>query len=160
MKRLIMHWSAGRHAVSDLDKEHYHFTVGGDGKVVQGLHSVSANETPIRAAYAAHTLNCNGGSIGIAMAAMAGAIERPFDAGIAPITTVQLWAFCALAKKLAVQYKIPVTRETVLTHAEVKPTLGIAQRGKWDICWIPGLAEPRRAVEVGDMIRKMIADSK
>ena len=160
MKRIILHWSAGRHVVSDLDKEHYHFIVGGDGKVVMGNYSVSANEAPIRGGYAAHTLKCNTGSIGIAMAAMVGAVERPFNAGVAPITTVQLWAFCALAKKLAVQYKIPITRETVLTHAEVQPTLGIAQRGKWDICWIPGLTEPRRAVEVGDTIRKMIVDSK
>lgn len=160
MKRIILHWSAGRHVVSDLDREHYHFVVDGAGKVHQGQYSPKANEAPISGPYAAHTLKCNGGSIGIAVAAMAGAVERPFDAGAAPITTVQLWAFCALAKKLAVQYKIPITRETVLSHAEVQPTLKIAQRGKWDICWLPGMERPGDPVDVGDQLRQMIKDSK
>ena len=160
MKRIILHWSAGRHLVSDLDKEHYHFIVDGSGKVHQGRHSISANEIPISGSYAAHTLKCNGGSIGIAVAAMAGAVERPFNAGVAPITTVQLWAFCALAKKLALQYKIAITRETVLTHAEVQPTLKIQQRGKWDICWLPGMEAPGDPVSIGDKLRAMIVASK
>ena len=43
----------------------------------------------------------------------------------------------ALVANLALHYKIPVTPQTILTHAEVQPTLGIKQRGKWDVTRIP-----------------------
>jgi len=157
LKRIILHWSAGTHNVSALDRSHYHYCVAGDGSIVPGIRRPDDNISTTDGAYAAHCLNANTGSIGIALAAMAGATERPFNAGAYPITTPQLDAFCGLAARLAKQYGIPNTRATILTHAEVQPTLGIAQRGKWDICWLPGMAEPQNAIAVGDTIRAMIA---
>jgi N-acetyl-anhydromuramyl-L-alanine amidase AmpD len=156
MKRIIIHWTAGGHTPSNLDRGHYHFIIAGDGSVVKGVHPVEANAKPVKGKYAAHTLNCNTGSIGVAVAAMAGAVERPFNAGKSPITQAQLTALAALCRDLAAKYKIPVTRETILSHAEVQPTLGIKQRGKWDIAWLPGMKAPGNPVEVGDKIRWMI----
>jgi N-acetylmuramoyl-L-alanine amidase len=160
MKRIIIHWSAGGHTPSNLDKEHYHYIIAGDGTVVPGKWPVAANEKPVKGKYAAHTLNCNTGSIGVAVAAMAGAVERPFNAGKAPITPAQVKALAALCRDLAAKHKIPVSRETILSHAEVQPTLGIKQRGKWDIAWLPGMKAPGDPVAVGDKIRAMIAGKK
>lgn len=156
MKRIIIHWTAGGHTPSNLDRGHYHFIIAGDGSVVKGVHPVEANEKPQKGKYAAHTLNCNTGSIGVAVAAMAGAVERPFSAGKSPITQAQLTALAGLCRDLVAKYRIPVTRETILSHAEVQPTLGIKQRGKWDIAWLPGMKAPGNPVEVGDKIRWMI----
>ncbi len=156
MKRIIIHWTAGGYTPSNLDKEHYHYIVAGDGKIVSGKWPVSANIAVRKGQYAAHTLNCNTGSIGIAVAAMAGAVERPFSAGRAPITERQLGALAQACADLAKEYGIPVTRQTILTHAEVQPTLNIMQRGKWDITWLPGMPAPLDAVYVGDMIRDRI----
>lgn len=158
MDRIIIHWTAGGHTPSNLDKEHYHFIIAGDGSVVAGKWPVSANVKPVKGKYAAHTLNCNTGSVGVSVAAMAGAVERPFNAGKAPITSAQLSALARLCRDLAAKYKIPVTRETILSHAEVQPTLGIKQRGKWDIAWLPGMKAPGDPVAVGDKIRAMIAE--
>ena len=156
MKRLILHWSAGAHKVTETDKAHYHFIIDGAGNVCAGRHPVEANENPIKGKYAAHTLNCNTGSIGVAVAAMAGAVERPFNPGKQPITEAQVDALVALCRMLAAQYDIPVTRRTVLSHAEVQPTLGIKQRGKWDITYLPGMDKPGDPVAVGDKLRAMI----
>jgi len=157
LKRIICHWSAGTHNVSALDRSHYHYCVAGDGSIVPGIRKPEDNANTTDGAYAAHTLNCNSGSIGIALAAMAGATERPFSAGAYPITTPQLDAFCGLAARLAKQYGIPNTRATILTHAEVSKTLGIAQRGKIDIMWLPGMTAMGDPIAVGDTIRAMIA---
>lgn len=159
MKRIVIHWSAGTHKVSALDREHYHFIVSGEGEVVAGKWPVSANAKLQPGRYAAHTLNLNTDSIGIAVAAMAGAVERPFDAGDFPITEKQMAALVDECAALAVQYGIPVRRDTILTHAEVQPTLGVKQRGKWDITWLPGMPKPLDPVYVGDIIRDRIMDA-
>lgn len=156
MKRIILHWTAGAHSPSGLDLTHYHFIVDGKGQIHSGKFPVSANAGNLTSGqYAAHTLNLNTQSIGIAVAAMAGAKESPLNVGKAPITQVQLDAFVKLAAKLAKQYAIPVTRQTVLTHAEVQPTLGVKQKGKWDITWLPGYGK-KPPIEAGDILRNMI----
>ncbi len=157
MKRIVLHWTAGRHTPSDLDLSHYHFVIDGAGKVHKGKFPVEANLKPRKGAYAAHTLNLNTGSIGVAVAAMAGAQERPFNAGAHPITPAQVQALVKLCRDLSAQYGIPVDRKTILSHAEVQPTLGVQQRGKWDIAWLPGMDKPGDPVKVGDHIRGLIA---
>lgn len=156
MKRIIWHWSAGQHTPSALDRKHYHFIIDGSGKVHAGNLPPEANLSTGDGQYAAHTRGCNTGSLGIALAAMAGAVERPFSAGKHPITPAQVDALVRLTRDLAAKYEIPVTRETVLSHAEVQPTLKIAQRGKWDICWLPGMTAPGNPVQVGDRLRALI----
>lgn len=157
LKRIVVHWSAGTYSVSSLDREHYHFIIGGDGAIVPGQHSPEDNINTSDGDYAAHTLNCNTGSIGVAFAAMARATESPFSAGAYPINDVQLAAMVGLCARLCKQYGIPVTPQTVLSHAEVQPTLGIIQRGKWDVAWLPGMTRPADPVTVGDVLRAKIA---
>lgn len=155
--RIIMHWTAGAYGVNDLERQHYHFIVGPDGAVTAGRFKPEANIRISTTDYAAHTFQCNTGSIGVSMDAMAGAVERPFDAGKCPITQVQLAAFAKLIADLCLKYNIRVTRQTVLSHAEVQPTLGITQKQKWDIAWLPGMDKPGDPVVVGDRLRALIS---
>lgn len=147
LTRIHLHWTAGGHTANSTDKAHYHIVIEGSGKEIL-CHAETAK--------LAHTLNANGGAIGISMACMAGAVERPFAWGSAPMTTAQLHGLCKAAARLALKYDIPITRYSVLTHAEVQPTLGIAQRQKWDVCIIPGMSEPGNPNAVGDRIRQII----
>lgn len=156
LNKIIMHWTAGGHRASHLDLRHYHEIVEGDGARVPGNLLPEANADTSDGNYAAHTRALNTGSIGLSMAAMAGARETPFSAGSHPITEQQLKAFCEMVAEYADTYSIPITRKTVLTHAEVQPTLGVKQRGKWDITWLPGLSKPIDPIEAGDRLREMI----
>ncbi|MEF2554049.1 N-acetylmuramoyl-L-alanine amidase [Aurantimonas sp. A2-1-M11] len=156
MQRIVCHWSAGAHDASWLDRKHYHFIIEGDGNLVRGDRSVSDNAAPIRGAYAAHTRNCNTGSIGVSMACMAGAVERPFDAGRYPMTRPQWDAFVATVADLCQRYGIKVTPKTVLSHAEVQSNLGIAQRGKWDFTRLPPFPDLVGAKVCGDFMRASV----
>jgi hypothetical protein len=160
MNRIIWHWTGGAHKANDSDKRHYHFIIEGDGTVVNGNHPPEANAV-IRSprdgsTYAAHTRGANTGSIGVAVAAMRGATERPFSAGPSPITGKQVEALVRLTADLCRRYNIPVTDQTVLSHAEVQPRLGIAQGGKWDIAWLPGMAGPGDPLAIGDGLRDRV----
>ena len=157
MKRIIIHWTAGTNRPSSTDKKHYHFIVGGNGEIERGNLPVEANESTATE-YAAHTRGLNTGSIGVAFAAMHGAKERPFSAGKYPITEAQVQSMAVVINNLSKRYSIPITPETVLTHAEVQPTLGVKQRGKWDVTWLPGMSQPSNAREVGDMLREEVRD--
>lgn len=156
MKRIHMHWTAGGHTPNAVDLEHYHEVIDGNGKVHLGKFPIAANERCVPGRYAEHTRLANTGAIGIAVAAMAGAREAPFSPGAYPITRAQVEALCARVAALAAQYGIPITRQTVLTHAEVQPTLKIRQNQKWDIRWLPGMKAPGDALAVGDHLRAMI----
>jgi peptidoglycan hydrolase-like protein with peptidoglycan-binding domain len=147
LTRIHLHWTAGGHTANATDKTHYHIVIEGSGKEIL-CHTETTK--------LAHTLNANGGAIGISMACMAGAVERPFSWGSDPMTTAQLHGMAKAAARLAIKYDIPITRYSVLTHAEVQPTLGIKQRQKWDICIIPGMTEPGNPNAVGDRIRQII----
>ena len=158
MKRVIIHWTAGTNHASKTDKMHYHYIVEGDGSVVSGDLPPEANEST-KTAYAAHTRGLNTGSIGVSMAGMWGAKERPFNAGRWPLTNKQVKAMCKLAAQLCAKYDIPVTRETVLTHAEVQGNLGVVQKGKWDVMWLPGMDQAGHPNAVGDLLRDQIKDA-
>jgi hypothetical protein len=47
--------------------------------------------------------------------------------------------------------------QTVLTHAEVQPTLGVKQRGKWDITRLSFKPDLVGAIPVGNYIRETVA---
>jgi len=157
MKRIIIHWTAGTHEVSEIDKEHYHFIVSGKGTVVKGDHDIGDNLSTADGDYAAHTLGCNKDSIGVSMAGMAGATEIPFSAGKWPITEAQVNVLAGLVADLARQYKIPVTPQNILTHAEVEPVLGIRQRGKWDVTRIPFKPDLKGPQACGNWLRELVA---
>jgi hypothetical protein len=142
--------------VSEIDKEHYHIIWGGDGKPVRGDHEISDNVRTGDGDYAAHTLNCNTLSIGVAVACMVGAMEQPFKAGRFPLNERQWDAMIEGIAELCKFYKIPVTPQTVLSHAEVQGTLGIRQRGKWDIARLAFDPLLKGATPVGDRMRREV----
>ncbi|MCT8970569.1 amidase [Microbaculum marinisediminis] len=159
MERVIVHWTAGGHRASEFDREHYHVLVEGDGHLVRGARSIEDNARPIRGAYAAHTRNCNTGSIGVSLCCMGGrdVRESPFHAGRWPMTAEQWSAMIRAVADLCRAYDIPVSPETVLSHAEVQPNLGIKQRGKWDITRLAFDPSIVGAKACGDRMRAGVA---
>lgn len=156
MKRIIIHWSAGTYTVSAVDKEHYHFIIDKDGGVHRGDHTPEDNLSTADGIYAAHTRGANAGAIGVAVAAMADA-KGPNDLGKYPITRPQFDKLIQEVIRLRKKYNIPVSRTTILSHAEVQKTLGIQQRGKIDISFgVPGHPELKTAAAVGDYIRSLV----
>lgn len=153
MVRIICHWTAGTYNVSALDREHYHIVIGGDGRLVRGDHSIKDNETA-GGPYAAHTKNCNTGSIGVSLACMAGAIESPFTPGKYPMTQEQWDVLTSVVAELSRQYQIPIGPVTVLSHAEVEPTLRIKQAGKWDYTRLAFDLAVKGAAACGDKLRR------
>ena len=155
MERIIIHWTAGSYTPSSLDKEHYHFLIDGDGFVHNGKYPVEANRSTSDAdGYAAHTRFMNTGSIGVSLCAMAGA--TPTNYGQYPITDAQWDTLFVLLANLCEKYNIPVRSDTVLSHAEVEPTLGVKQRGKWDISVFPYTYELGSPIAVGETIREYV----
>lgn len=157
LNRVIVHWTAGAHRASGLDRSHYHILIEGDGKLIRGIPSIDKNDARgVKPGYAAHTLNCNSGSIGVSLCCMSGAIESPFKAGSAPMTREQWDALPGVLAELCRRYNIPVTPRAVLSHAEVQQTLGIKQRGKWDISRLaldPSVIGPKAC---GDLFRREV----
>lgn len=153
MDRIVNHWTAGRHNPTEFDKRHYHVLIPGSGGVTRGLFPIKANEKPSGSNYAAHTRNCNTRSIGQSLACMADAVESPFYAGPAPMTEEQWRDGIISNAELCLHYGIKVSRETLLSHAEVEPTLKIKQRAKWDYTRIAFDPKLRGAIEIGDRWR-------
>jgi hypothetical protein len=137
MVRVVVHWTAGTHKASPLDKDHYHILIEGDGTVVAGNHPIAANARPPRQLRASHTRNLNTGSIGVAVCCMKDARERPFSPGPFPMTPEQWKVAAEVVAELCTRYEIPVTARTVLAHGEVEATLGVAQLQKWDPLVLP-----------------------
>lgn len=158
LRRIILHWTGGAYNPNSLDLAHYHYVIDGQGAVHAGRFKPEANIRPRPGQYAAHTLRCNTGSIGVAVAAMGGATDAPFAWGPFPMRQVQIDALSRLCADLARHHKIAVTRATILSHAEVQPTLKITQRGKWDIRVLPGMKALGDPVAVGDMLRARISE--
>lgn len=155
MKRIICHWTVGRHTANDIDKEHYHLLIEGDGSVIAGRHSIADNVSTKDRDYAAHTLGCNTGSIGIALCGMMGTRESPFVPGSFSITEKQWDILIEVMAELCQFYKIPVTPQTVLGHGEVTVQLGIKQRGKWDPMVLPWDTSLSRT-QVGTLLRTQV----
>lgn len=158
LHRIHMHWTAGAYGAIQLELNHYHVLILEDGKVVLGNKMPEANANTRDGHYMAHTRAANSGAIGVAVDCMGGAKEHPFEAGNYPMTRVQLRSMAREVANLCDTYDIPVSRYSTLTHAEIQPTLGIRQRFKWDITWIPGMRGPGDPILVGDAIREMIRD--
>ncbi len=150
MQRIIVHWTAGAHKASALDRSHYHVLIEGDGRVVRG--------TPKIGGKIAHTLNCNTGSIGVSLCCMGGGDvkESPFNAGKWPLTRAQWEQLPLVLADLCRAYGIAVGPKTVLSHAEVESNLGIKQRGKWDIARLAFDPAVKGAKACGDLMRRRL----
>lgn len=158
LHRIHLHWTAGADGVIQMEKSAYNGLVTRDGERVEGLFPFEAQANYAVGQAASHTLNANSGAIGLTADAMANARERPFDRGSAPMTPRQVDELCRWTAECCAAYWIPVSRFSALTHAEVQPTLGIRQRWKWDITWLPGMSAPGDPIDVGDRLRAMISE--
>ena len=160
MNRLTLHHTGGSHKPNATDLRAYHRVVDGSGVVHEGQFAIENNAPGRirRGHYAAHTARLNTGNIGVALACMAGAQWRdPRGSTRFYPTPTQIEATTTLLARLCEYYSIPVTRRTVLTHAEVEPTLGVAQRGKWDFDYDPwGVEDGRDPIHIGDQIRARV----
>ncbi|MEZ5778468.1 MAG: N-acetylmuramoyl-L-alanine amidase [Paracoccaceae bacterium] len=157
MSRIHLHWTAGRHNANAVDRKSYHVLVEGDGTLVRGDRPINANAKGSGLRQASHTLNANTGAIGVSMCCMAGAKERPFNAGQAPMTEAQWQKAVQVVADLAERYAIKVTPVTVLTHAEVEPNLNIKQRNKWDITRLAFDGSVSGFRDVGERLRREVA---
>ncbi|KZK84864.1 N-acetylmuramoyl-L-alanine amidase [Pseudovibrio sp. Ad13] len=160
LHRIILHWTAGADGLIELERRHYHLIIDRLGRTHSGALKPEANANCLDGRYAAHTRALNTGSIGVALDAMAGAKQTPFDPGKYPITQVQVQALAETVADLCETYQIPLTLYSVLTHAEVQPMLGVKQRSKWDITWLPGMAGPGDPIEVGNRLRSLVTEAK
>ena len=95
---------------------------------------------------------------GVALDAMGGAQEKPFNAGRWPITTAQLDRASFLCAAILKFYGLELSRNTVCTHSEVPIIHGRPQPGKWDINWLPGMASTSAPLVAGDLIRLRIRE--
>ncbi|NDW00049.1 N-acetylmuramoyl-L-alanine amidase [Salipiger sp. PrR002] len=159
LHRIHLHWTAGASGVIELERQHYHLLIGQDARAYAGALKPEANADCTDGVYAAHTRAMNTGAIGVALDAMAGALETPFHPGPYPVTPEQVALLADEVADLCLTYDIPVTPFSVLTHAEVQPTLGVWQRRKWDITWLPGMKAPGKPREVGDSLRARISSA-
>ena len=154
--RVHWHWTAGAYGVIGIEHRSYNKLINPDGSCVDGEFPVlaQANYAPGRAA--SHTRNFNPYAVGISMDCMAGARESPFERGTAPMTWRQVQGMIRETANLCEEFWIPATKFSTLSHAEVQPTFGVAQRFKWDITWLPDMDRPGDPVEVGDRLRAML----
>ncbi len=160
MERTITHWTGGGWFPTALDKQHYHLITDHDGQIHEGNHSFQDNIVTADDDYAAHTLGMNTRSAGMAMCGMLNAKESPFEPGPYPIGEKQFRAHCIMLARFHAENGIPVTPRTCLTHAEVQGTLGVKQRGKWDIARLPWNDQIRGARAVGDYMREIVLEAQ
>ena len=155
VKRIILHWSAGRYYPTDFEKRYYHYLVSGDGKIYSGKYIPSDNDDCTDNNYAAHTGGGNTGSIGVCMCAMYG-YKSSVNCGNYPITKLQFEACMMLCAKICKEYDIAITPTTVMTHYEfgqANPTT--TSFGKIDITYIPPYPWVKKE-DVGSFIRTKI----
>lgn len=162
LKRIIIHWTAGTYKPNSLEKEHYHFLVEysknpmeqgiiHNGKYKPEDNLLCSNDSP----YAAHTGGGNTGSIGVAICAMLG-FKDYLHIGNYPIKPIQMEVCYELCARLCREYKIPIRKDTIMTHYEFgKKNPHTSSKGKPDIMYLasnPSLSSNK----IGDFIRNKI----
>ena len=160
LKGIVLHWDAGDDDFDGPEGDHYHFMFDADGGEHRGQFTVADNFNTRDKRYAPHVRGANTGRAGLAALGMRGAnLERRL-LGPDPVSVAACDAMCERAAKLCREYGLPVTRKSVLTHAEVENELGIRQRAKWDFRWLPypgfgtdGWASARAC---GDFLRERV----
>lgn len=155
MKRIILHWTAGGLVPTSYEKEFYHYLVDSVGKVYPGKFKPEANSICRNGMYAAHTGGGNTDSIGVSMCGMAN-FRSKNNMGDFPITKVQFESAMKLCAKLAKQYGIYVSPETVMTHYEFgQKHPETTSYGKIDIIFIPPYPWVSKD-DIGSFIRSKI----
>lgn len=153
MKRIIIHWTAGTLQPNNVDYQHYHYLINGDGLVIKGKYRPEDNLNCNDGIYAQHCGGGNTGSIGIAVCGMLGYKNRQ-QAGNYLLTKIQCEKLFSEVANLCKKYNIKITPDTVLTHYEFgKKHPNTSSAGKIDIIYLP----PYPLVDnVGDFIRSKV----
>ncbi len=155
MKRIILHWTAGRYEPNKCDLQHYHYLVDGYGVVHDGNFGVENNLVCRVGNYAAHTGGGNTGSIGVAMCAMFG-FKNKNAVGDYPITPIQFERTMKLCAELLKKYNLKLGKDTVLTHYEFgQAHPKTTSYGKIDVTYLPHYPCVR-AEDVGAFIRSKV----
>lgn len=137
VKRIILHWSAGKHYPTAFEKKYYHYLIDCDGKIYEGCYKPEDNDDCTDNYYAAHTGGGNTGSVGVCLCGMSG-YKSPTYCGNYPIKKVQFEAAMMLCAKLCQKYKLKINCDTVLTHYEFgQANPNTTSFGKIDITHIP-----------------------
>jgi len=137
IKRIILHWSAGRYYPTAFEKQYYHYLIDCGGNIYQGKYTPEDNLDCTDGKYAAHTGGGNTGSIGVCFCSMYG-FKSAQNAGDYPVTKVQFEAGMKFCAQLCKKYNLEITPDTVLTHYEFGKTHPqTTSAGKIDITYIP-----------------------
>lgn len=159
MNRIIPHHTGGGYCPNHVDFKAYHRLIDGEGKVHNGQFKITDNAPGVirKGRYAAHTRKLNTGSIGVSVCAMLGGIWSDPFGGTHPVKPIQVDALVLELASLSSRFNIPPTRRTILTHAEVQITLGVAQRAKWDFDYSLRGGSSRDPIAIGDELRAEVA---
>lgn len=156
MKRIIIHWTAGKHEPNSTDYEHYHFLINGNGLCINGKYKPEDNLDCSDGKYAAHTGGGNTGSIGIAACGMLGYIN-PRRIGAYPLTARQTEALFKKVAELCKKYELEITPDTVMTHYEFGQKYPkTSSYGKIDITYLPSYPNVNIG-SIGNFIRNKIS---
>lgn len=158
LHRIHWHWTGGAYGDIAMERRAYNGLVDQDGNRVDGDFRFEAQASYRIGRAASHTLNANTGAIGLSCDAMAGAQERPFKWGSAPLTWDMVWEMCEWTAELCDAYDIPISKWSTLSHAEVQPTLGIQQRWKWDFTVLPDMHDTDDPIKIGERLRAMTVE--
>ncbi len=113
MNKIIIHWTGGTWFPNATDKEHYHFLIDKNGKVINGKFKVEDNENCNDGRYAAHCGGGNTDAIGVSMCGMYG-FKSSKAVGPYPLTKTQCEARFKLVAQLCKKHLINLNN--VLTH--------------------------------------------
>ena len=163
LRSISLHWTAGDYSTV---YPAYHYCLRGMSEIeVVATNDLRGNMRDLRLAstepYAMHTAGRNSWSIGLAVCAMAGATPAAF--GAFPLTEAQIDGLCAVARRLAGVYGIPLA--AIRTHAEAALDDGYFGDGddqRWDIARLAPRAEPlseHDATATGSLLRARIAEA-
>ena len=155
LKRIIFHWTAGKHYPNSFDLEHYHYLVDVKGFIHNGKYPPEANISCTDGEYCPHTGGGNTASIGVALCGMQNfsypSLNMPF-----PLSKIQVEAAFSLVARLCKKYSIPVLKDTVLTHYEFGlQNPSTTSKGKIDICYLPPYPNVHK-YQVGNFIRSKV----
>lgn len=155
-KRLIWHWTAGRHHPSPEELLRYHYLIAHDygedidddgddvARLIEGvpvennLRSVAApaaHQGPIvdgkPVGYAAHTAGFNSWSIGLSLCGMRGAVDRRPELGVepgpSPITVLQIRCLIASSVSIGALHGLEPVPEQMFSHYEAESIHGVDQ---------------------------------
>ena len=148
IKGIIIHWTGGVYEPNSTDREHYHFLVDGNGRVINGKYKPSDNINCNDGRYAAH---CGGGNTGRIGIALCGMWSNDY-----PIKRIQLEAMCKKVAELSKIYGIPIKNTTIMTHSEFgHKNPHTSSFGKIDIDKLPCIALYDRTL-IGNWIRNKV----